>query len=131
MSRILVIDDEDPVRAMLCMILGRLGHSVIEASNGKEGLDLFHKHLPDLVITDIVMPEKEGLEVVMTLKQSHPNVKIIAISGGGRQGAGDNLRMAKFLGATLVLPKPMSFEQLTGALDALQIPSTIITSTPA
>jgi CheY-like chemotaxis protein len=119
MARILVIDDEEPIRAVLRKALMCLGHTVTEAADGKEGLRMFAEHGADLVITDLVMPEMEGFEVLMTLRGEHPNVKIIAISGGGRQGAGDNLRMAKYLGASRVIPKPMSMAQLTEALDAL------------
>ncbi len=82
MARILLIDDDDSVRTMLRLTLAHFGHTVIEARNGKEGLELFQHANADLVITDIVMPEKEGLEVLMELRKKHPPVKIIAISGG-------------------------------------------------
>jgi CheY-like chemotaxis protein len=119
MSRILVIDDEEPIRAMLRRVLTCLGHTVTEAADGKEGLRKFAEHGADLVITDLVMPETEGFEVLMTIRGEHPEVKIIAISGGGRHGASDNLKMAKYLGASRVLPKPMSMAQLTEALNEL------------
>jgi CheY-like chemotaxis protein len=121
MSRILVIDDEEPVRATLCMVLTNLGHTVFEAPDGKIGLEMFREHAPDVVVTDLVMPETEGLEVVMTLRGANPDLKIIVISGGGRQGSADNLRMAKYLGASLVIPKPMTIAQLKAALDDLKV----------
>ncbi|HZZ19661.1 MAG TPA: response regulator [Opitutaceae bacterium] len=131
MPRILVIDDEEPVRAILRRALTCLGHTVVEAADGREGLKKFAAEGADLVITDLVMPETEGFEVLMTLRGEHPDVKIIAISGGGRQGASDNLRMAKYLGASRVIPKPMSLAQLTEALDELLPSSGKVGALPA
>ena len=121
MARILVIDDEEAVRSALCMALTVLGHTVFGASDGKMGLEMVREHSPEVVITDLVMPETEGLEVVMTLRGSNPNLKIIAISGGGRQGSTDNLRMAKYLGASHVIPKPMTIAQLKAVLDEMNV----------
>src|SRR6185295_3799520 len=100
MPRILLIDDDDSVRTMLRRTLAHFGHTVIEARNGKEGLELFHSSEVDLIVTDIVMPEKEGLEVLMELRKKQTAVKVIAISGG------DYLHMAKLMGAAKVLAKP-------------------------
>lgn len=119
MARILVIDDDDDVRAMLCLTLTQSGHSVIEARNGKEGLQQFAHANADLVITDIVMPEKEGLEVLMELRKKQPPVKIIAISGGGRQNTSDYLHVAKLMGASKVLAKPFSSDALIAAISEL------------
>jgi DNA-binding response OmpR family regulator len=119
MARILLIDDDDDVRAMLRATLTYFGHTVIEARDGKEGLDLFPKANADLLITDIVMPEKEGMEVLMELRKKHPPVKIIAISGGGRQNASDYLHVAKLMGATRVLAKPFSNEALMAMINEL------------
>jgi DNA-binding response OmpR family regulator len=116
MARILLIEDDDAVRTSVARILVLMGHTVVEARDGKEGLKLFSESGADLVITDLVMPEKEGLEVVMELKRSHPNTRIIAISGGGRRAPGDILKMAKHLGAAKVLAKPMSIEELRSAV---------------
>ena len=80
MARILVIDDDDAVRTMLRLTLAHFGHTVIEARNGREGLDLFRRAGADLVITDIVMPDTEGLEVVMDLRRKHPAVKMMLVS---------------------------------------------------
>ena len=113
MARILLIDDDDSVRTMLRLTLAHFGHTVIEARNGKEGLELFQDANADLLITDIVMPEKEGLEVLMELRKQHPPVKIIAISGG------DYLHMAKLMGAAKVLAKPFSTNLLIEAIDEL------------
>jgi len=105
---------------MLCLTLTHFGHTVIEARNGKEGLELFKQADPELVITDIVMPEKEGFTVLRELRTKQvPLVKVIAISGGGKQSAADILRMAKLLGAAKVLTKPFSNEALIAAINEL------------
>jgi CheY-like chemotaxis protein len=120
MARILLIEDDPTIRAVLRLTLAHLGHTVIEARNGKEGLALFKEADVDLVITDIVMPEKEGLEVLMELRTRQlPPVKIIAISGGARVNIADNLRMAKLLGAAKVLTKPFSNEAMIAAINEL------------
>lgn len=119
MARILLIDDDDDVRTVLRLTLVHFGHTVIEASNGRAGLELFQRDGADLVITDIVMPEKEGLEVLMELRKLKPSVKIIAISGGGRGSAADYLHMAKKLGAATVLAKPFASEALMAAVNEL------------
>jgi len=82
MSRILVTDDEDQIRAMLRHALESSGHEVLEANNGEEGVRIYQKQPADLVITDILMPEKEGLESIRELRRLNPAVRIIAISGG-------------------------------------------------
>jgi CheY-like chemotaxis protein len=119
MARILLIDDDDAVRAMLSFALGYYGHTVTEARNGKEGLELFARTEIDLVVTDIVMPEMEGLAVLMELRKKQPPVKIIAMSGGARDGAGDYLHVAKLMGAGRVLAKPFPTEVLLEAIKEL------------
>jgi len=105
---------------MLRLTLAHFGHTVIEARNGKEGLQLFKPEDVDLVITDIVMPEIEGLEVLWKLRTRQvPPVKIIAISGGGKQSVANNLKMAKLMGAAKVLAKPFSNEVLIAAINEL------------
>jgi CheY-like chemotaxis protein len=119
-ARILLIDDDDSFRTMLHLTLTHFGHTVIEARNGKEGLALFKGANVDLVITDIVMPETEGFEVLRELRTKQvPPVKVIAISGGGRTSAADNLHMARLLGAAKVLAKPFSNEVLIAAINEL------------
>ena len=117
MALILLIDDDDSLRTMLRLTLTDFGHTVIEARNGREGLALFPHACADLVITDIVMPESEGFEVLMTLRDKQPPVRIIAISGGGLQSPTDYLQMAKGMGAAKVLEKPFSNEALMAAID--------------
>jgi DNA-binding response OmpR family regulator len=114
--RILLIEDDDSLRAMLCLTLTHFGHTVVEARNGKEGLALFDPATIDLVITDLVMPETEGIEVLMELRKKQSPVRIIAMSGGGRVNEVDYLRIAKALGASAVLAKPFSNEALLAAI---------------
>ncbi|MCH8809524.1 MAG: response regulator, partial [Proteobacteria bacterium] len=91
MARILIIDDEDELRSMLRQMLEQAGHEVTEAVNGAEGIRLYEQDRPDLIITDIIMPEKEGVETIIALRRADPDLPIIAISGGGRLDATDFL----------------------------------------
>ena len=119
MARILLIDDDDGLRYCLRRLLADHGHMVFEANNGKVGLEVFADVIPDLVITDLVMPEKSGLEVLTELQTKTPPVKAIAMSGGRRYGAGDDLETARSLGAARVLSKPFSFDALIAAIREL------------
>lgn len=112
MARILIIDDEELVRLTLRRSLEAEGHDLIEATNGDEGLRVHRQHPFDLVITDIIMPNNEGIETIRELKQEFPQVRIIAISGGGRMDNTDLLRMSQLLGADAVLAKPFGPEEL-------------------
>lgn len=106
MARILVVDDEDVIRRMLRIALELDGHEVLEASHGKEALRLQQASPAELVITDILMPEKDGLEVIMALRHESPGLKVIAMSGGGRFKQTEALEMAEPLGAVATLRKP-------------------------
>lgn len=90
MARVLVIDDNDQFREMLRECLESEGYEVVVASNGKEGIDLYHKEPADLVITDVLMPEKDGVEMMVDLSRNFPDVKIIVISGGGEEGSAED-----------------------------------------
>ncbi len=118
MARILLIEDYDSVRTVLREALELAGHTVIEARNGAEGLDLFPQAGADLVITDIVMPDKDGLDVVTALREQVPPVNIIAISGA-RDSAEDYLDLAHRMAAMKVLLKPFSIAALIAAVDEL------------
>ncbi|MEE4359807.1 MAG: response regulator [Desulfococcaceae bacterium] len=109
---ILIIDDEKRIRILLRIMLEKEGYNILEAENGEEGIRLFHSHTPDLIISDIIMPEKEGVETICELRRSNPEVKIIAISGGGRHLAEDYLPLAKELGAVKIMRKPIFREDL-------------------
>ena len=106
MQKILVIDDDSLVRDTLVRILERKGYQVLVASDGLRGLRMFRSEQPDLVITDIIMPEKEGLETIREIRGECPDAKIIAISGGARIGSMDFLDFAGKLGASEIIPKP-------------------------
>jgi CheY-like chemotaxis protein len=119
MALILVIDDEEFVRDMLQQMLEAEGHSVVEAPNGAAGLRLLREHKPALVITDILMPEKEGIETIRELRKVAPHVKIIAISGGGRMSRIDLLAVAQSFGAAGTLAKPFERRELIDTVRAV------------
>ena len=117
--KVLVIDDDDRIRRMVSKVLVGDGHEVTCASDGAEGMTLFRSGNPTLVITDIIMPEQEGIETIVTIRRERPQVKIIAISGGGKLGDIDVLRMARMLGADDVIPKPFRAQELRRRVRAL------------
>lgn len=116
MARILVIDDDRPVRTMLRMVLERAGYEVFDAPDGESGLDELRQHSCELVITDIVMPEREGLETIMEVRLNHPGVKIVAISGARDSAIENYLGSARHAGAHRVFPKPIPRQQLLEAV---------------
>ena len=121
MAMILLIEDESQTRKMLRQMLEGDGYEVIEAPEGEIGIELYKEKQADLVITDIIMPGKEGMETIRELKRDFPDVKIIAISGGGRIDPADYLHMAKKFGAMRTLKKPFKREDLLAAVrDLLQ-----------
>jgi CheY-like chemotaxis protein len=117
---ILVIDDDGAILKMISQFLEREGYKVLIASNGKEGMMIINK-TPEiyLVITDLIMPEKEGMEVIRELKQDFPHIKILAISGGGIGGVQTYLSVAKLIGADLILNKPFVAEELLRSVQEL------------
>ena len=117
---ILLIEDDAAVREFISEVLLGAGYFVRVAGNGKDGLDEI-KRDPDIgmVITDIVMPEKEGIETIIEIKQAWPHIKIIAISGGGRICAEDYLHIAGALGADVTLKKPFTRHQFLSAVAEL------------
>jgi DNA-binding response OmpR family regulator len=120
MARILIIDDDDQVRKMLRLTLNAAGFDVVEAQDGKLAMKLFHQNpLVDLVITDLIMPEKEGIETIIELRRDFPKVPIIAISGGGRIDPDDYLVLAQKLGAKITLEKPFSRKDIIDAVNKL------------
>lgn len=119
MARILVIDDEAPVRDMIRQTLERAGYEVMEAGDGKRGMVQVRTQPIDLVITDILMPEQEGIETIRLLRKEFPQVKIIAISGGGKKGKLDVLPVAQTFGAHSTLSKPFERKDLLAAVSAL------------
>jgi len=112
MATVLVTDDEYTVRYALRTVLKRAGHIVLEACDGAEALNVLKNHAVDVVILDMIMPNKEGVETTIEIQQTYPSVKIVAISGGGRTRNLDFLAMAQTYGAQTVLSKPFTNEQL-------------------
>jgi DNA-binding NtrC family response regulator len=117
--RILVIDDELQVRKALRRMLEKDGYEVNEAPDGAVGLQLLQAQPFDVLITDIFMPEKEGIETIIEVKKRYPSVRTIAISGGGRGGHLDMLPNALFLGAHYTLEKPFTREELRTAIQTV------------
>ena len=116
---ILVIEDDPIVRATVQQILEDADYLVVVAEDGHAGLRAFQLHRPALVITDIIMPEKEGLETIIELKRDYPHVKIIAISGGGARLDAQYLPSAKALGADKTLEKPFEPREVIEAVGGL------------
>ena len=116
MARILVIDDDAMVRDAIRDILEAHGYKVEEAENGRDGLVKMRTDRFDLVITDIIMPEMEGVEAILAIREEFPSVKVIAISGGGRTANYDFLGVAGKLGANKTLQKPFRREELLRAV---------------
>jgi DNA-binding response OmpR family regulator len=117
-SSILVIDDDPVVRGTIRAILEDEGHSVSSAEDGRRGLAAFRKSRPDVVVIDIIMPDKEGIETIMELRSIWPEGLIIAISGGGRIATDEFLKLAKRCGADAVLAKPFEPEALLALVRA-------------
>ncbi|MEQ9497571.1 MAG: response regulator [Deltaproteobacteria bacterium] len=118
MSRVLLIDDEEPFRKTIAKFLVRAGYEVIEAENGERGLRAANVEAFDAVLTDIIMPDMEGLEFIRRFKELDPTVPIVAMSGGGRVCGAQPLKVAKMLGATRVLYKPFERAELLEAMQA-------------
>ncbi|HEY1793547.1 MAG TPA: response regulator [Opitutaceae bacterium] len=123
MARILVVEDEPNFRQILVIKLEQLGHEVLEAQNGRMATKMAAHLRPALVLTDLVMPEKEGLELIQDIRRGNPKLPIVAMSGGGRTGPANNLKTALTLGANKILLKPFSDEELKQAIAELLPPA--------
>jgi CheY-like chemotaxis protein len=111
-KKILVIEDNVIVRNTMSRILEAAGYAVVMANDGLQGVESFRKEHPDLVISDIIMPEQEGIATIRQIIGEKPDAKIIAISGGGRIGNTDFLQIAKKMGATDAIAKPFDPDDL-------------------
>lgn len=105
-KRILLVDDEEAIRKMVLAVLGDERYSFTEATNGAEALHILETASFDLIITDVIMPDCDGIELVMTVRKKLPDIKVIVMSGGGRVQANHYLNLAQKLGATRVFEKP-------------------------
>ena len=119
MSSILVVDDDLQVLDVMSEMLRLEGHEVTVAENGKEAVAHVLAERFDLIITDLIMPEKEGLETIADIRKSYSDMPIIAISGGGRVGPNDYLETARFIGANATLAKPFARQELIQTVDSL------------
>ena len=117
---ILIVDDEPGIRELLTMILEAAGHSVVVAEDGMEAPKVMASRAIDVVITDLLMPERDGLEFITEVRKKYPAVKIIAMSGGGRIARDSYLRIAKNFGAHLLLEKPFNQSSVIAAVESVQ-----------
>lgn len=116
MTTILLVDDDEQFRAMVRAVLTRAGYEVRIACDGVEAGDSYRRRPTDLILTDLIMPGKEGLEMIREFRKDHPEAKIIAMSGGGRRGNINCLEVAKAFGAKRVLDKPFSHQEVLDAV---------------
>ncbi|MCD4743999.1 MAG: response regulator [Desulfobacteraceae bacterium] len=119
MAHILIIDDDEQILKMLCLTLEREGYRVTTASDGRKGIKLYKETLADVIITDIVMPEMEGLEAIRKLRKEFKDIKIIALSGGGFVNPKEYLKLAKNFGAQYTFSKPVEIKELLKAIKEL------------
>jgi DNA-binding NtrC family response regulator len=117
MAGVLIVEDDNELREMIGISLMRRKFTVMEASNGKEAIMHFKPSITDLVVTDLIMPDEDGLKVIMKLREIKPTLKVIAISGGGKAGPGSYLNLAKALGADAIYSKPFSVNDLSDQIE--------------
>ena len=131
MARILIIDDDDTLRGIIVKSLTHAGHEVVHTNNGRKGVELFRSNPTDLVVTDMVMPEQEGMETIKILHREFPQLRIIAMSGG-LDGSELYLDLTRRLGAACTLTKPFTLQQLKEAIEiVLQLPDAPPGASPA
>ena len=119
MSRILLIEDDQPFRRALSLHLTKAGYAITEVEHGRAGLAAHQAQPFDLIVTDLIMPEMEGVETIRALRKITPTLPIIAMSGGGRSSPEDYLSIARQFGAAAVLAKPFALKDLTDAIAGL------------
>ena len=118
MNRVLVIDDSRTMTDMLWNCLSSEGFDVITAENGNQGIKAIEEYRPDLVLTDIIMPEKNGIEVAMYLRMNYPDIRVIAMTSGGTISAQDHLNNIMKLGADYMLKKPFKKDEVLHAISS-------------
>jgi CheY-like chemotaxis protein len=119
MARVLVVDDEDLMREAVRFALEQDGHEIFEAENGQMALILFEEKRPDVVITDLIMPQKEGIETIRVLRKRYPDAKIVALSGRGGITLNANLERARQVGADAAILKPCTSDEIREAVRTL------------
>ncbi len=119
MAKILLVEDDNLVRDMLVQMLQRAKHDVESATNGEEATEILKTSHPDIMVTDIIMPKKSGITLISEVKEKHPTMEIIAISGGGRLDPTGYLDLSESLGASVSFEKPVDKSALLMAIDLL------------
>ncbi|MGA1868952.1 MAG: response regulator [bacterium] len=119
MAQILIMEDDIQTRQMLIKVLKREGYDVRGAPDGKVGIELLREKSANIVITDLIMPEKEGIETIIELQRDFAHIKIIVISGGGRIGPDNYFRILKNIGIQYTFRKPLKIEELLTAVNTL------------
>jgi len=119
MARIVLIEDDEDLRSVLAETIVRMGHEVFPEADGEAGLQRVRETIPNVVVTDIIMPTKEGVETIIELRRAFPNVAVIAMSGGGRATGEDYLTVARKFGARYTLAKPFTDQELKEALESV------------
>ncbi len=119
MPKVLIIDDEEDIRSVLKDMLGMSGYSVDTAENGKKAKELYDKTDYDVVITDIIMPEQDGFEVILDFRNKNQLDRIIAISGGRRTSSDDYLNIASHFGVSSIFSKPPNYKDLMAKVDEI------------
>jgi DNA-binding NtrC family response regulator len=117
--RILIIDDDPQIRSLLRSLFEREGYAVAEGANGEEGLKVYRKNPADVVVTDLIMPEREGIETIIEFRRRFPQVKIIAMSGGGFIAGEEYLLLAQKVGALRTLIKPFMVNEVLSIVQEL------------
>lgn len=118
-TKILVVDDDDVIRLMIRNIIAKIGSITLEARNGNEAIAVFKQEQPQLIITDILMPDKEGLETIRDIRAIDPKARIIAMSGGGATQNLSFLQLAQKIGVNHVMVKPIKPDELINAIKAI------------
>lgn len=119
MGKIMVVDDDIGIKKLLENAFLKVGYEVSAFTSGKDAINKFKNDPHDVLITDIIMPEKDGIETIIEIKKIEPNIKIIAISGGGRIKADDYLNIVKKLGVDYTFSKPFSIKEILEAVNNL------------
>lgn len=119
MKKILLVDDEASIRSMMKVLLAGADREIVEAANGTEAQELLDNSHFNLVISDVIMPDCDGIELVMSIRRKQPEIPVIIMSGGGRVQADHYLNLAKKLGATKIFEKPFDATALRSAVSDL------------
>jgi DNA-binding response OmpR family regulator len=117
--RICLVEDDRPLRTVLARFLTQSGYEVVQAEHGRQALQVMELRPADLVITDMIMPEMDGVETIVALRREYPKVKIIAMSGGGLRSAEQYLQLAQMLGAQKTFSKPIIPQELLDTISGL------------